>query len=96
MFGVASLTLGADTDWRDVESRMQYAWYTEDARDLVTAGDRVTALSSAEPLRNYYLALTHLHEAQLAVAAAARSEGAVRRSAISARISSATRSTRRP
>jgi hypothetical protein len=71
----------ADIDWRDIETRIEYAWYTEDARDLVTAGDRVTALSSAEPLRNYYLALTHLHEAQLAVAAAARSEGAARRSA---------------
>jgi hypothetical protein len=73
----------ADIDWRDIEARIQYAWYTEDARDLVTAGERVTALSSAEPLRNYYLALTHLHEAQLAVAAAAaaRSEGAARRSA---------------
>ena len=26
---------GAQTDWRDLESRVQYAWYTEDARDLV-------------------------------------------------------------
>ena len=72
------LAAAADTDWRDIESRIQYAWYTEDARDLVTAVDRVTALSSAEPLRNYYLALSHLHEAQLAVAAAARSAGAAR------------------
>ncbi len=60
----------ADIDWRDIESRIQYAWYTEDGRDLITAADRVTALSAAEPLRNYYLALTHLHEAQLAAATA--------------------------
>jgi hypothetical protein len=63
--------VAADADWRDIESRIQYAWYTEDSRDLAKAADRVTALPSAEPLRNYYLALTQLHEAQLTVAAAA-------------------------
>jgi hypothetical protein len=67
-----------DIDWRDIESRIQYAWYTEDGRDLITAADRVTALSAAEPLRNYYLALIHLHEAQLAVAAATARTGAAR------------------
>jgi hypothetical protein len=72
----------ADTDWRDIESRIQYAWYTEDTRDLVTVADRVAALSSSEPLRNYYLALTHLHAAQLALAAAAPRDGAARLPAV--------------
>ncbi len=63
--------LAADTDWRDIESRIQYAWYTEDARDLAKLAERVTALSSAAPLRNYYLALARLHEAQLALSATA-------------------------
>ena len=58
----------ADTDWRDLESRIQYAWYTEDARDLTVVESRVTALPAAQPLRSYYLALTQLHEAQLALA----------------------------
>lgn len=61
----------ADIDWRDIESRVQYAWYTEDTRDLATVADRVTTLSSAQPLRSYYLALARLHEAQLAQAATA-------------------------
>jgi hypothetical protein len=60
----------ADADWRDIESRIQYAWYTEDSRDLAKVDERVTALSAADPLRNYYLALTRLHEAQLGAAAA--------------------------
>jgi hypothetical protein len=63
--------LAADADWRDIESRIQYAWYTEDARGLATLAERVTTLSSAAPLRNYYLALARLHEAQLALAEAA-------------------------
>jgi hypothetical protein len=61
----------ADSDWRDIESRIQYAWYTEDARDLAKVAERVTALSSAEPLRSYYLALAQLHAAQLAASAGA-------------------------
>jgi tetratricopeptide (TPR) repeat protein len=68
MFGMASLTRGADTDWRDVESRMQYAWYTEDARDLAAVADRVTAVPADDPRRNYYLAWIQLREAQLAFA----------------------------
>jgi tetratricopeptide (TPR) repeat protein len=79
---VAQSAAAADTDWRDVESRIQYAWYTEDTRDLANVADRVTGLSSSDPLRNYYLALTQLHEAQLALAAAAARDGAVRPAAV--------------
>jgi tetratricopeptide (TPR) repeat protein len=68
MFGMAALTIAADTDWRDIESRMQYAWYTEDARDLAAVADRVTAAPAAEPLRNYYLTWIQLRQAQLAFA----------------------------
>jgi hypothetical protein len=68
MFGLAAPTIGADTDWRDVESRMQYAWYTEDARDLAAVADRLTALPAAQPWRSYYLAWIQLREAQLAFA----------------------------
>ena len=68
----------ADTDWRDIESRIEYAWYTEDSRDLARVADRVMALSSADPLRNYYLALAQLHQAQLTLAAATAGGGAGR------------------
>jgi tetratricopeptide (TPR) repeat protein len=68
MFGVASPAIGADTDWRDVESRMQYAWYTEDVRDLAAVAERVTAVPAADPWRSYYLAWIQLRQAQLAFA----------------------------
>ncbi|HEX3836306.1 MAG TPA: hypothetical protein VHW25_05020 [Steroidobacteraceae bacterium] len=70
MFAAATLTLAADTDWRDVESRMQYAWYTEDARDLAALADRVMAVPAGAPLRDYDLAWIRLREAQLAFARA--------------------------
>ena len=76
MFGMAAANSGADTDWRDVESRMQYAWYTEDARDLATVADRITALPAADPSRGYYLAWIQLREAQLAFAHQGSSEAA--------------------
>ncbi len=43
----------AETDWRDIEARIQYAWYTEDSRELTKTADQVTELSAA-PLRDYY------------------------------------------
>ncbi len=68
MSGLALLALAADTDWRDIESRTQYAWYTEDARDLAGAAERLAALPAADPLRSYYLAWIQLRQAQLAFA----------------------------
>ncbi|HTB67090.1 MAG TPA: hypothetical protein VK727_12745 [Steroidobacteraceae bacterium] len=68
MFGMASLIRAADTDWRDVESRVQYDWYTEDARDLAAVADRITGVPVADPRRSYYLAWMQLRQAQLAFA----------------------------
>jgi hypothetical protein len=65
----------AELDWRDVESRIQYAWYTEDARDLAAAANRVNGLPASEPLQADYLALIQLHEAQLALARATEGSG---------------------
>jgi tetratricopeptide (TPR) repeat protein len=49
----------ADVDWMDVEGRIQYGFYTEDARAL---GEVVSQLSGAEaedPLRHYYVGLAN-------------------------------------
>ena len=62
---LSSLALAAAPDWRDIESRIQYAWYTEDARDLAAVAMRLTDLPATDALRNYYLALIHLREAQI-------------------------------
>ena len=69
--GLSAQAMAAPTDWRDIESRVQYAWYTEDARDLATVEHRVTDLPVAEGLRSYYLALIQLREAQVLTDAAA-------------------------
>jgi tetratricopeptide (TPR) repeat protein len=66
MLGVTTLALGADTDWRDVESRVQYAWYTEDARELTSVENRVRELPDSDPKRSYYLTLIQMREAQIA------------------------------
>jgi tetratricopeptide (TPR) repeat protein len=58
----------APTDWRDIESRTQYAWYTEDSRELAAAAGRITDLSAPDPQRSYYLTLTRLREAQVLLA----------------------------
>ncbi len=64
--GLVSMTSAADADWRDIESRVQYAWYTEDARDLAVAADRIAAIDAADPRRAYYLAWIKLRQAQMA------------------------------
>ena len=58
----------ASTDWRDVDSRVQYAWYTEDTRDLNAVATRVADAPEGDPLRGYYLTLIQLRLAQVAQA----------------------------
>ena len=56
----ASTAHATDVDWMDVEGRIQYGFYTEDARAL---GAVVSQLSGAEggedPLRHYYVGLAN-------------------------------------
>jgi hypothetical protein len=66
--GLTRWAAAAESDWRDLESRIQYAWYTEDARDLAAVANRVSELPASDPLQAGYLALIQLHEAQLALA----------------------------
>ena len=65
LLGVLTQSAAAATDWRDLESRIQYAWYTEDARELASAESGVRALSDPDPQRAYYLTLVQMREAQL-------------------------------
>jgi len=56
----ASSAYATDVDWMDVEGRIQYGFYTEDARAL---GAVVSQLSGADggedPLRHYYVGLAN-------------------------------------
>jgi len=65
----------AELSWRDVESRVQYAYYTEDASALRQLQAAVDADESREPIKRYYAALLAWRLAQLATAASAASGG---------------------
>jgi hypothetical protein len=62
--------------WRDIESRIQYNYYTEDARALAALEDTVAGAASHEPLRDYYLGLLALRRALLASQGAAGANSA--------------------
>jgi hypothetical protein len=57
---------GADTSWRDIESRIQYGYYTEDAAALNKLVAMIAADESHDRLHGYYAALLDWRLAQLA------------------------------
>jgi hypothetical protein len=76
----AVLTLGVtaaradDVAWRDIESRIQYGYYTEDSAALRKLEELIAAGDARDKLRGYYGALLDWRRAQLAAAAAAAVE----------------------
>lgn len=73
MSGAAS---GAQTSWRDIESRIQYGYYTEDAAALRSLRGLIAADESHDRLHGYYAALLAWREAQLAAQGVPGSRGA--------------------
>lgn len=63
---------GADTSWRDIESRIQYGYYTEDAPALRSLAGLIAADETHDKLHGYYAALLDWRLAQLAAQGAAR------------------------
>jgi hypothetical protein len=61
-----------DTSWRDIESRIQYGYYTEDAPALRNLAGSVAADESRSRLHGYYAALLDWRLAQLAAQGAYR------------------------
>ncbi len=61
--------------WRDIEGRIQYDYYTEDARALAALEDTVAGADPHEPLREYYLGLLAYRRALLASQGAAGGGG---------------------
>src|SRR5690242_19951455 len=53
----AAAAAGADdSTWRDLESRIQYGYYTEDTRALHNLRDAIAADESHDKLHGYYAA----------------------------------------
>jgi tetratricopeptide (TPR) repeat protein len=66
----------AESDWLDVEGRIQYGFYTEDARSLTDLVDQLSrAEESEDPLRDYYAGLANY---RLALVLSARDKGRAR------------------
>jgi hypothetical protein len=65
----------ADISWRDIESRIQYGFYTEDATALRGLQDTVAGDESNDRLHGYYAALTAWRLAQLVARAPAAGHG---------------------
>ena len=55
-----------ETHWRDLESRIQYGYYTEDVRALHALADSLASEESQEALRGYYAAFAAFRLALLA------------------------------
>jgi hypothetical protein len=66
---------GAETSWRDIESRIQYGYYTEDAAALRSLRGLIAADESHDRLHGYYAALLAWREAQLAAQGVPASRG---------------------
>jgi hypothetical protein len=67
---------GADTSWRDIESRIQYGYYTEDAPTLRSLTGVIAADETQDKLHGYYAALLDWRLAQLAAQGVARGASA--------------------
>ena len=76
LLAVSGVAPGAHTSWRDIESRIQYGYYTEDAAALRSLRGLIAADESRDRLHGYYAALLAWREAELAVRAGPVSRGA--------------------
>jgi len=56
---------GADLNWEDVESRIQYGYYTEDARSVRNVMELLAPGEGADATRSYYAGLANYRLAQL-------------------------------
>ena len=75
LLAASGATPGAETSWRDIESRIQYGYYTEDAAALRSLRGLIAADESHDRLHGYYAALLAWREAQLAAQGVPGSRG---------------------
>ena len=65
LLGACAVAWGGNSSWRDIESRIQYGYYTEDARALHDLNDTLAALDTHDKMRGYYAALLAWRQALL-------------------------------
>jgi hypothetical protein len=75
LLAAAAAVQAEEMSWRDVESRIQYAYYTEDAGALRNLGSAIAADASHDTLHGYYAALLAWRLALLTKQSAAAAPG---------------------
>ena len=63
------------TNWLDIESRIQYGYFTEDVRSLKALLEPLSSDESGDPLQSYYLGLLTYRLTQLAEGGTATASG---------------------
>ena len=59
LLAICATARGAEINWSDIESRIQYNYYVEDRRALENLASSLGASASPDPLRLYYVALVN-------------------------------------
>jgi hypothetical protein len=77
LLAAATIAPAAELSWRDVESRVQYAYYTENTSALRDLEGLIAADDSNDALKRYYAALLAWRQAQLATVENRGAAGAV-------------------
>lgn len=62
------ICVAAETNWLDVESRIQYGYYTEDPRSVAGVMELLVAADTASASRSYYAGLANYRLTQLMLA----------------------------
>lgn len=76
LLAVCGAAAGDDSSWRDIESRIQYSYYTEDAPALRNLARGLAAEESHDKLHGYYAALLDWRLALLTARSAPAAPGA--------------------
>jgi tetratricopeptide (TPR) repeat protein len=71
----AAPALAQDTHWLDIESRIQYGYFTEDQRALHALVEPLTSNDAHDRLKSYYAGLLAYREIQLALPTPPRRNG---------------------
>ncbi|HLY53360.1 MAG TPA: hypothetical protein VKQ31_10155 [Steroidobacteraceae bacterium] len=72
LLALSTAGYAAETSWRDIESRIQYGYYTEDVPALRSLAGLIAADESHDKLHGYYAALLNWRLAQLAAQGVSR------------------------
>jgi tetratricopeptide (TPR) repeat protein len=67
LLAICATARGAEINWGDIESRIQYNYYVEDRRALENLATSLGASTSPDPLRRYYAALVNYRVSLLTI-----------------------------